>query len=269
MHFLLLAAVPVSIIASSCTGVSNKLPDAECTAWQDFVRAQPELQKDPTFDGYCAKDLLTNPCNPKSNGCVTCNLLQTHVKMITMYTTPLKRNYTALTGTLPDSIGQLSELTYLELFGNRLYGSVPASIREMSNLVSLDLKNNKLDGVLPKLDYLSYSKSDCDLSGQTFDCPLPPAAQLVCHATCSGGTSSKKKCPVGCTGIAPNCECPVTGNASTPSGTEISAGIGGEILVTTFFGTAHNTSLDGSKPDCSHVAGCNKTDCTACIKQYW
>ena len=54
-----------------------------------------------------------------------------------------------LTGTIPSSIGSLSNLATLLLDGNRLTGAIPGSIGSLSNLNTLLLNNNQLTGSIP------------------------------------------------------------------------------------------------------------------------
>ncbi|XP_057789291.1 putative receptor like protein 25 [Salvia miltiorrhiza] len=62
-------------------------------------------------------------------------------------------------GSIPDSIGNLKILKYLNLSHNNLIGNIPSSLANMSELESLDLSVNKLDGEIPseltRLTFLS------------------------------------------------------------------------------------------------------------------
>lgn len=53
-----------------------------------------------------------------------------------------KRN---LSGTIPDEIGNLTNLTYLRLMGNSLNGTIPDSIGNLTKLQTLDLANNAMN----------------------------------------------------------------------------------------------------------------------------
>ena len=54
-----------------------------------------------------------------------------------------------LNGTIPSSIGQLTELGTLWLNGNQLTGAIPISIGNLSKLDDLDLSSNQLTGNIP------------------------------------------------------------------------------------------------------------------------
>lgn len=63
--------------------------------------------------------------------------------------TGLHLNKNNLTGTLPPSIGDLSQLAVLDLWTNNLNGSIPSEIGNLSNLTRLYLNNNELTGPIP------------------------------------------------------------------------------------------------------------------------
>ncbi|KAL6996620.1 hypothetical protein U1Q18_006751 [Sarracenia purpurea var. burkii] len=54
-----------------------------------------------------------------------------------------------LAGSVPESLGHLTNLRVLHLDGNRLNGSIPASFRNLNNLTELRLNNNRLTGPVP------------------------------------------------------------------------------------------------------------------------
>ena len=54
-----------------------------------------------------------------------------------------------LAGTIPTSLGALNNLTWLGLSGNSLSGSIPPSLGDMTNLESLVLNHNNLSGSIP------------------------------------------------------------------------------------------------------------------------
>ncbi|KAK3582594.1 hypothetical protein CHS0354_024148 [Potamilus streckersoni] len=54
-----------------------------------------------------------------------------------------------LRGTIPSSLGDLTELEKLDLGGNKLRGTIPGSLGNLSNLKRLDLSGNDLSGSIP------------------------------------------------------------------------------------------------------------------------
>ena len=55
-----------------------------------------------------------------------------------------------LTGSIPPEIGNLTNLTYLNLSNNQLSGSIPSEIGNLTNLTDLSLRNNQLTGEIPE-----------------------------------------------------------------------------------------------------------------------
>ena len=77
----------------------------------------------------------------------------------------------AITGGIPAELGNLPNLKYLYLRGNKLTGEIPAELGNLSNLRSLDLGSNELTGGIPvwlgamlNLEHLSLSYNE--LSGE-------------------------------------------------------------------------------------------------------
>ncbi len=62
----------------------------------------------------------------------------------------IRQNYAGLADTpIPSSLGNLTNLTELDLYYNRLNGSIPASLGNLVNLQSLILASNRLSGAIP------------------------------------------------------------------------------------------------------------------------
>lgn len=61
----------------------------------------------------------------------------------------LELSFNKLSGSLPSELGNLTELEVLALNGNFISGSIPSSIGELHNLKQLHLSSNQLTGTLP------------------------------------------------------------------------------------------------------------------------
>ncbi|KAI4372077.1 hypothetical protein MLD38_010359 [Melastoma candidum] len=71
-------------------------------------------------------------------------------------------------GHIPDEVGSLSSLQWLNLAANNFSGSLPESMENLSSLVSLDLSENHFIGAIPNnlsSGLLSFNASFNDLSG--------------------------------------------------------------------------------------------------------
>jgi len=64
-------------------------------------------------------------------------------------TTYLDLSGDGLTGLIPSSIGNLTNLTTLTLTGNQLTGEIPSEIGNLTNLTYLSLGSNQLTGEIP------------------------------------------------------------------------------------------------------------------------
>ncbi|KAK4487132.1 hypothetical protein RD792_006447 [Penstemon davidsonii] len=63
-----------------------------------------------------------------------------------------------MSGSIPNSIGLLTNLRSLNLYNNSLSGQIPSSIQNCTNLLKIDISNNKLVGCIPSLMGISLSK---------------------------------------------------------------------------------------------------------------
>ena len=81
-----------------------------------------------------------------------------------------------LTGTVPPELGEIAELSTLDLSRNYLNGSIPPELGSLTNLWGLDLSNNYLSGSIPpELDNMRTLY----LSGNRFTGCIPTALQGI------------------------------------------------------------------------------------------
>merc|ERR1712086_625908 len=128
--------------------------------------------------------------------------------------TDLYLNDNELTGPIPDSFGNFKAMMvpneysqgYLKLSNNKLTGTIPNLIGKLKNLGGLFINNNSFtswtgDSICSLLGHAGRQGDrnrsngvllECDMSGNTFACPLPACARasvdrfdhLRCKATC-------------------------------------------------------------------------------------
>ncbi|XP_010919440.1 receptor kinase-like protein Xa21 [Elaeis guineensis] len=63
--------------------------------------------------------------------------------------TLLNMSHNLISGEIPAEIGQLKELRMLNLAGNKLFGKIPAACGNLSMLIELELYGNGLEGTIP------------------------------------------------------------------------------------------------------------------------
>ncbi|RVW24314.1 Receptor-like protein 12 [Vitis vinifera] len=61
----------------------------------------------------------------------------------------LDLGFNKLNGNLPNSLGHLKNLRYLQLWSNSFRGSIPESIGSLSSLQELYLSQNQMSGIIP------------------------------------------------------------------------------------------------------------------------
>ncbi|KAL8137638.1 hypothetical protein V2J09_003639 [Rumex salicifolius] len=84
-----------------------------------------------------------------------------------------KTSNDGLSGSLVPQLGQLSNLQYLEVYGNRLTGVIPMELGNLTRLISLDLQNNNLTGMIPSSLGLLSSLKWMRLNGNSFNGAIP------------------------------------------------------------------------------------------------
>jgi len=77
------------------------------------------------------------------------SLPELHLFLITLLSS-WDLSSTGLTGDIPSEIGDLTNLTYLNLYNNQLTGEIPPEIGNLTNLHFLDLGYNELEGQIPE-----------------------------------------------------------------------------------------------------------------------
>ena len=78
-----------------------------------------------------------------------------------------------LTGTLPNSIGNLTHLTSISLHINAIGGNIPGSIGNLTNLIYLDLGENKFVGTIPDSLASLTNLTQLDLDGNQLIGSIP------------------------------------------------------------------------------------------------
>ena len=88
--------------------------------------------------------------------------------------TSLNLSYNELTGLIPPELDGLSNLTGLFLYSNDLFGPIPSELGNLSNLTRLNLSYNELSGPIPpELGDLS-NLTRLDLGFNQLSGPIPP-----------------------------------------------------------------------------------------------
>lgn len=108
-----------------------------------------------------------------------------------------------LTGPIPTELGNLSRLTGLYLYHNRLHGTIPASLANLAHLKVLYLYNNRLSGAVPALgfdrigEYCGIGDAKGPNDGNRYCKPLPKGASHCNHdgAIKTSGTCAPTPAP--------------------------------------------------------------------------
>ena len=88
-----------------------------------------------------------------------------------------------LDGTLPPSWGNFSQLQTLDLYGNRLCGTMPTSWQDLSQLHQLKLSNNSLTGTLPEAIVAMTQLTTLCLDTNNLSSTLPGSWQALTQLT--------------------------------------------------------------------------------------
>ena len=95
--------------------------------------------------------------------------------------TRLNLDSNALSGALPSSLGDLTNLQELDLYNNQLSGSLPSSLGNLTNLTWLNLHINALSGALPSSLGDLINLQTLLLSGNEFSGSLPSSLGNLTH----------------------------------------------------------------------------------------
>ncbi|KAG6516817.1 probable LRR receptor-like serine/threonine-protein kinase At2g16250 [Zingiber officinale] len=82
--------------------------------------------------------------------------------------------HASVLGQIPDSLGNTSQITMLDLAGNNITGSIPYSLGQLANLTLLDLSSNSLSGVVPLSLGMLRNLSVLILADNSLVGPIPP-----------------------------------------------------------------------------------------------
>ncbi|KAK8519986.1 hypothetical protein V6N12_003952 [Hibiscus sabdariffa] len=88
-------------------------------------------------------------------------------------------SFNHLSGTIPDSIGAMSNLHILDLSHNRLTGNIPDTFQGLKEVCLLNLSYNSLQGRLPGSLGLITFLTDLDVSNNNLTGPIPSTGQLT------------------------------------------------------------------------------------------
>ena len=130
------------LVVATAAGAHAALPSSTVQALHDlWSQTGGPNWNDECFIGSTWSD--TDPCEPASNwtitGTVVCDTSGSTV-------TGLDLSVCNLIGSIPDTIGNLTNLTHLVLSSNNLSGSIPDTIGNLTNLQQLGLYSNHLSG---------------------------------------------------------------------------------------------------------------------------
>ena len=146
-------------------------------ACNDSEKAKGQEQTSRLSDSLALVDLFNstdgNNWNHKDGWLTNKPLEEWHgIKMLNGRVTEIRLLANRLTGKIPESIGNLSNLELLCLCDNQLTGEIPESMGELSKLKTFHLNNNRLSGEIPdKLLSKFKGKKDsfCPQKGTKFD----------------------------------------------------------------------------------------------------
>ena len=156
-----------------------------------FILSCAPTEPDETYDDNAILQLLLNMADSSSlgflrnefdidgNGTLYCTELPNTLDDTVSCTiengrfTKIKLSNMGLSGAIPESIGDLTELTHLGLKKNNLTGEIPESIGNLTNLTQLNLADNTLSGSIPDTIGNLESLTNLVLSNNQFTGSIP------------------------------------------------------------------------------------------------
>lgn len=139
MNSLLFRLILVCVCSAVISMANAQVPESERQALIDFYHAtNGEHWHDD--EGWLGEE--GSECEWLGVACNTTNDPIRHVRVLSL---PANR----LTGSLPDSLPQLTELAFIRLGGNAIEGPIPAILGTLEKLNTLDLSGNRLSGPIP------------------------------------------------------------------------------------------------------------------------
>lgn len=166
----LLAAVrPVAAQSfTDCTAVTGNIDQGDCQALVDLYTSTGGPTAWITDTNWLDSN---TPCAGGTPGWYGVSCSGTRV-------TSLILQNNGLSGTLPVSLGDLDELTFLGLAGNRLGGPIPGELGNLDQLGLLSLARNSLTGTIPITLQNLLNLTSLSLNGNLLE-GLPPPELCV------------------------------------------------------------------------------------------
>ncbi|KAL3753566.1 hypothetical protein ACJRO7_000902 [Eucalyptus globulus] len=172
----------LQIVDVSSNNFSGTLPPQYLTTWEamkvnvDINRIQyPFLYSDGLSDGFQYQDTIT----------VTVKGLKVELVKILIIFTSIDFSCNNFEGLIPDTLGALKGLHFLNLSNNAFSGPIPSSLGHLQQLESLNLSWNDLKGTIPPqlsdLTFLSF----LNLSYNTLEGSIPAVKQFLTFSASS------------------------------------------------------------------------------------
>lgn len=161
LFLIIFLATAWPILAFGLTSCTSPPPSAEVLALQELYNTTGGAQWINKWDSS-----LSNPCLGSYG--VTCDDISN-----ICHVTQLSLSSNNLVGTLPSSLGSLSQLRSLQLNNNTITGELPTSVWSLENILTVDLSQNSMSGqISSSIDGL-LQLTELSLSANNFSGPIP------------------------------------------------------------------------------------------------